>query len=35
MRNLYLKSDGTPWTVPEIRSDADIRRVYGSPAGGK
>jgi hypothetical protein len=35
MRNLYLKSDGTPWSVPEIRSDADIRRAYGPPAGGK
>jgi hypothetical protein len=35
MRRLYLKPDGTSWSVPEIRSDADIRRAYGAPAGGR
>jgi hypothetical protein len=35
MQRLYLKADGTPWSVPEIHSDADIRRAYGPPAGGR
>jgi hypothetical protein len=35
MRRLYLKADGTPWSVPEIHSEADIRRAYGAPAGGR
>ncbi len=35
MRRLYLKSDGTSWRVPEIRSEADIRRAYGPPEGGR
>jgi hypothetical protein len=35
MRRLYLKPDGTLWSVPEIRSNADVRRAFGAPAGGR
>jgi len=35
MQRMYLKPDGTQWSVPEIRSDADIRRAYGQPTGGQ
>jgi len=35
MRRLYLKPDGSPWSVPEIHSNADIRRAFGQPAGGQ
>lgn len=35
MRQLYLRPDGTAWYVPEIKSDADIRRAFGPPAEGK
>ena len=33
MRRLFTLADGSLFTVPEIRSDRDIRAHYGAPAG--
>jgi hypothetical protein len=35
MKRMYLRPDGTTWSVPEINEVADIRRLFGQPAGGR
>jgi len=33
MRRMYLKENGELFTVPEVKSNSDIRAFYGPPAG--